>query len=217
MWESAPAFGALLVFAEHRYYGMSKPYKKTLRQHMQFLTSEQAMADYAELVLELKAELKAENSAVIGFGGSYGMFEILCLVTQQIFRCDLGCPMMLHHLSLISCDLCANGHVVTGGMLGTWMRIKYPHILDGVIAGSAPIWSYLGEDPPYDSGSYAKIVTADASEEGGSAPACSSNVRKVRHLMLFALAKWLDFVQTWVCALQSSGPALADLFLIEIS
>ena len=32
-----------------------------------------------------------------------------------------------------------------GGMLATWMRIKYPHILDGAIAGSAPIWSYFGE------------------------------------------------------------------------
>ncbi len=32
-----------------------------------------------------------------------------------------------------------------GGMLATWMRIKYPHILDGAIAGSAPIWTYLGE------------------------------------------------------------------------
>ncbi len=64
-------------------------------------------------------------------------------------------------------------------MLATWMRIKYPHILDGAIAGSAPIWSYLGEEPAYDSGSYAKIVTADASEAGGSAPACASNVREV--------------------------------------
>ena len=34
---------------------------------------------------------------------------------------------------------------VIGGMLATWMRIKYPHILDGAIAGSAPIWTYLGE------------------------------------------------------------------------
>ena len=73
MWESAPAFGALLVFAEHRYYGQSKPYGKTLRQHMQFLTSEQAMADYAQLVMELKEEYGAQDSAVIGFGGSYGV------------------------------------------------------------------------------------------------------------------------------------------------
>ena len=34
-----------------------------------------------------------------------------------------------------------------GGMLASWMRLKYPHILDGAIAGSAPIWSYLGEHP----------------------------------------------------------------------
>ena len=32
-------------------------------------------------------------------------------------------------------------------MLASWMRMKYPHILDGAIAGSAPIWSYFGEDP----------------------------------------------------------------------
>ena len=32
-----------------------------------------------------------------------------------------------------------------GGMLTAWMRLKYPHIIDGGIAGSAPIWVYLGE------------------------------------------------------------------------
>ena len=31
------------------------------------------MADYAELITALKSELKAESSAVIGFGGSYGV------------------------------------------------------------------------------------------------------------------------------------------------
>ncbi len=72
IWENAPAFGALVVFAEHRYYGASKPFKKTLKEHMQFLTSEQAMADYAELITELKHDLGAKTSAVIGFGGSYG-------------------------------------------------------------------------------------------------------------------------------------------------
>jgi hypothetical protein len=80
IWENAPAFGALIVFAEHRYYGVSKPFKKTLKEHMQFLTSEQAMADYAELITELKHDRHAESSAVIGFGGSYGMpFRVLAL------------------------------------------------------------------------------------------------------------------------------------------
>ena len=72
MWESAPDFGALLVFAEHRYYGQSKPFKENLRQHIKYLTADQAMADYAELMTQLRAELHAERSAVIGFGGSYG-------------------------------------------------------------------------------------------------------------------------------------------------
>lgn len=99
MWESAQEFGALLLFAEHRYYGPSKPYSgQELKDNMQYLTAEQAMADYAELLTDLKAELHAEESPVIGFGGSYG------------------------------------------GMLAAWMRMKYPHILDGAIAASAPIW-----------------------------------------------------------------------------
>jgi lysosomal Pro-X carboxypeptidase len=71
MWESAPDFGALLVFAEHRYYGESKPFANS-SAHMQYLTAEQALADYAELITYLKRELKAEDSAVVGFGGSYG-------------------------------------------------------------------------------------------------------------------------------------------------
>jgi len=34
-------------------------------------------------------------------------------------------------------------------MLGTWFRIKYPHIVDGIIAGSAPIWDFIGEASAY--------------------------------------------------------------------
>ena len=31
-----------------------------------------------------------------------------------------------------------------GGMLAAWMRLKFPHIIDGSIAASAPIWVYPG-------------------------------------------------------------------------
>lgn len=137
MWELAPRHNALLVFAEHRYYGESKPFSlEDLRSNMGYLTSEQAMADYADLIWDLKKkELKDLSVPVIGFGGSYG------------------------------------------GMLATWFRIKYPHLLDGAIAASAPIWSFYGEDPPYDAGGFSAAVSWDASPEGGSAPACVPNAR----------------------------------------
>lgn len=135
MWENSAEFEAMLVFAEHRYFGKSLPFGQNITQHMGFLSSEQALADYASLIRSLKAEYSAHDAAVIGFGGSYG------------------------------------------GMLGSWFRMKYPHIVDGVIAASAPILSFLGEDPPIDPASFSRVTTYDASPAAGSAPNCIPNVR----------------------------------------
>jgi Serine carboxypeptidase S28 len=105
MWENAEQFGAMLVFAEHRYYGESSPFGKQSTFPMDWLSAEQALADYADLIHTLKADRGLEDSPVIGFGGSYG------------------------------------------GMLATWARYKYPHIFQGAIAGSAPIWTFYDETP----------------------------------------------------------------------
>lgn len=76
MWEWAPEFNALLVFAEHRFYGQSLPFGNRSYEsphHLGYLTAEQALADYADLILHLKYTLPgAEKSAVVAFGGSYG-------------------------------------------------------------------------------------------------------------------------------------------------
>lgn len=77
MWDIAPKFGAMLVFAEHRYYGKSLPYgQDSLKPDpakVGYLSSEQALADYAALLTDLKSRVAgAAASPVIAFGGSYG-------------------------------------------------------------------------------------------------------------------------------------------------
>lgn len=72
MWENAAAFNALLVFAEHRYYGLSLPYPDF--SEMRYLTSQQALADYVVLIAAVKARFALPSTylPVITFGGSYG-------------------------------------------------------------------------------------------------------------------------------------------------
>lgn len=77
MFEKARHFQALLVYIEHRYYGLSMPFgsrEESFRNAstLGYFTSTQAMADYATLILDLKKNLSAENSPVIVFGASYG-------------------------------------------------------------------------------------------------------------------------------------------------
>eukprot|EP00854_Cymbomonas_tetramitiformis_P025687 gene25687-31413_t len=76
MWENAARFRALLIFAEHRYYGSSQPFgapKDWREQPLQYLTHDQALADYAALLYRLRAErVLPTTTATIAFGGSYG-------------------------------------------------------------------------------------------------------------------------------------------------
>ncbi|KAG9456821.1 hypothetical protein H6P81_001329 [Aristolochia fimbriata] len=77
MTDNAPRFKALLVYIEHRYYGTSVPFgsrKEAYRNAstLGYFTSEQALADYAELITYLKNKFQADNSPVIVLGGSYG-------------------------------------------------------------------------------------------------------------------------------------------------
>lgn len=75
MWDAAPQFTALIIFAEHRYYGQSLPYGNksyTEPKYLGYLTSQQALADYVQLIEYLKSDPKLLHSPVIAFGGSYG-------------------------------------------------------------------------------------------------------------------------------------------------
>ncbi|XP_057830209.2 uncharacterized protein LOC131041212 [Cryptomeria japonica] len=77
MFDIAPQFKALLVFIEHRYYGESMPFGSkdvaySNDSTLGYLSSTQALADYAILITDLKKNLSAEDSPVVVFGGSYG-------------------------------------------------------------------------------------------------------------------------------------------------
>jgi lysosomal Pro-X carboxypeptidase len=73
MWENAAQFNALLIFAEHRFYGLSQPFPgANATQHYGYLSSQLALADYANLLREVLPALGAAASPVVAFGGSYG-------------------------------------------------------------------------------------------------------------------------------------------------
>ena len=52
----AQEFGALVIFGEHRYFGESMPFGDASydRKNLTFLTAEQAMYDYVELIRDVK-------------------------------------------------------------------------------------------------------------------------------------------------------------------
>lgn len=125
MWEIAPRFRAMLVFIEHRYYGKSMPFGSKAAAFSNtsttgYLTTTQAIADFATLIQSLKANLSSPVAPVVVFGGSYG------------------------------------------GMLAAWMRMKYPHVVMGAVASSAPILGFYGLADPY---AFNDVVSNDFKSE----------------------------------------------------
>ncbi|KAJ9593964.1 hypothetical protein L9F63_014605 [Diploptera punctata] len=131
MFDAAPEFGALLVFAEHRYYGKTLPFgnKSYDLNNVGYLTSQQALADFVVLIRHLQQN-QDRPSPVIAFGGSYG------------------------------------------GMLSAYLRMKYPNVVIGAIAASAPIFQFTGLIPCE---AFNRIATSDYRS---ASPACASSIRK---------------------------------------
>ena len=102
MWNLAKELKAGIIFAEHRYEGLSVPKLDGVKNCMAYVSSKLALADYALIIETLKYTEPwtsiYRDVPFIAFGGSYG------------------------------------------GMLAGWIRTKYPHLVAGAIAGSAPIF-----------------------------------------------------------------------------
>eukprot|EP01102_Stenamoeba_stenopodia_P015749 TRINITY_DN5409_c0_g1_i1.p1 TRINITY_DN5409_c0_g1~~TRINITY_DN5409_c0_g1_i1.p1 ORF type:complete len:519 (-),score=130.27 TRINITY_DN5409_c0_g1_i1:105-1610(-) len=69
----AEQFGAYIVFAEHRYYGESMPFGDASFEldNVGYLSVEQVLADYANIIHDIKGSLLGDVP-VISLGGSYG-------------------------------------------------------------------------------------------------------------------------------------------------
>eukprot|EP01084_Bolivina_argentea_P289039 496228_1 len=82
MFDNAPQFGALVLFAEHRYYGETHPFGEDFSSAaLQYLTIENAVADYAQFMTAIKNKYSMPNAKVIVFGGSYGgILAALCRI-----------------------------------------------------------------------------------------------------------------------------------------
>jgi len=126
MMKYAAKYGALCFLLEHRFYGKSHPTGDMSDASLQYLSSEQALADLATFIsaMNLKYDLTNKNKW-ISFGGSYP------------------------------------------GALSAWLRLKYPHLISGAVATSAPIQATL------DFPEYYEVVSRSLSTTG---PQCVANI-----------------------------------------
>jgi lysosomal Pro-X carboxypeptidase len=74
-----------------------------------------------------------------------------------------------------------------GGMLAAWMRQKYPHLVAGAIAASAPVLAFPGLSPPFDATGYWRVVTRDFAMPLAAGGTCADRIRDAWP-RLFALA-----------------------------
>ncbi|XP_001868269.2 putative serine protease K12H4.7 [Culex quinquefasciatus] len=128
-YDMAAEHRAYLFYTEHRYYGQSRPTVNTRTDQMRFLNVDQALADLAHFVEEMRRTIPgAENSKVIMVGGSYSATMVV------------------------------------------WFRQKYPHLVNGVWASSAPLLAKL------DFTEYKEVVSESIRLVGGDA--CADRVQR---------------------------------------
>uniref|UniRef100_A0A1Q3FJA3 Putative thymus-specific serine protease n=1 Tax=Culex tarsalis TaxID=7177 RepID=A0A1Q3FJA3_CULTA len=127
--DMAKQLGAYIFYTEHRFYGKSRPTANTRTDQLRFLNVDQALADLAHFVEEMRRTIPgAENAKVIMAGGSYSATMV------------------------------------------AWFRQKYPHLINGAWASSAPLLAKL------DFTEYKEVVSDSIRLVGGDA--CADRIQQ---------------------------------------
>ncbi|CAH0605829.1 unnamed protein product [Chrysodeixis includens] len=71
MYEMARENKGYQIYTEHRYYGRSLPFPEFTAENLRFLNMDQALADLAYFITDLKSTPRFADSEVILYGGSY--------------------------------------------------------------------------------------------------------------------------------------------------
>lgn len=95
--EMAKMYGAMVVAAEHRFYGSSINDNGLQLDQLEHLSSQQGLADLTRVHKYITDRYELTSNKWISFGGSYP------------------------------------------GALSAWFRLKYPHLVFGAVASSAPV------------------------------------------------------------------------------
>ncbi|XP_066512259.1 thymus-specific serine protease-like [Hoplias malabaricus] len=137
----AKKHGALLVALEHRFYGQSIVPGGLEIQNLQYLSSQQALADLAAFHLHISEKFSLTCRNIwISFGGSYA------------------------------------------GALSAWFRGKFPHLVFGAVASSAPVQAKL------DFSAYNTVVGHSLLDESvGGSDKCVEAVREAFSVVEAAL------------------------------
>ena len=181
--EYAQQVGALLLTAEHRFYGKSRPFTPTSVNYqpssdkLGLLQVEQALADYLELMTYWKSSA----------------------VNQYFKNCSL-CPTIVVGGSY-------------PGELSVWLRMKYPHIFDMALGASAPIFytsnALVKPEAYYQvitnavkkistqcidfvKAAYGALMTSTSKEIIAAIPICESTYSNIDELQALLYEEWAD-------------------------
>ena len=130
----ARAHTGLIVALEHRYYGVSHPFGNLSTSNLRYLSSAQALADLAYFIQRAPEFLRQTTTPSLA-------------PTATAHHSDPASTGVRSNV-----DLSESKWVIVGGSypgnMAAWFRLKFPHLVTGAWASSAPVlaksnyWEY---------------------------------------------------------------------------